>query len=175
MRTPLSRTQFIACQSSSLSSVGSGRGSSILRSRPVPSAVVGAPSESGGGAANLRRHTEIASGRVTTFNLKIFEPVLRPAQLMKVRGSLFPKKENRPRREGPDENRPPCPNGTLFKPRTKDADMKTLFTRFAKDESGVTAIEYGLIAALIAVVIITAVSLVGTTLSGTFNNIAAKI
>ena len=46
--------------------------------------------------------------------------------------------------------------------------MKTLITRFAKDESGVTAIEYGLIAALIAVVIITAVTSVGTTLQGTF-------
>jgi pilus assembly protein Flp/PilA len=54
-------------------------------------------------------------------------------------------------------------------------DMKTFFQRFAKDESGVTAIEYGLIAALIAVVIIGAVTSVGTTLSGTFNTIAAKI
>jgi pilus assembly protein Flp/PilA len=53
--------------------------------------------------------------------------------------------------------------------------MKTLFARFAKDESGVTAIEYGLIAALIAVVIITAVTAVGTTLSGTFNAIAKAI
>jgi pilus assembly protein Flp/PilA len=53
--------------------------------------------------------------------------------------------------------------------------MKTLFSRFAKDESGVTAIEYGLIAALIAVVIITAVTSVGTTLQGTFNTIANKI
>jgi pilus assembly protein Flp/PilA len=53
--------------------------------------------------------------------------------------------------------------------------MKTLFARFAKDESGVTAIEYGLIASLIAVVIITAVTVVGTTLSGTFNAIAAKV
>jgi len=54
-------------------------------------------------------------------------------------------------------------------------DMKTLFTRFAKDESGVTAIEYGLIASLIAVVIITAVTLVGTNLTATFNTIASKI
>ena len=53
--------------------------------------------------------------------------------------------------------------------------MKTLITRFAKDESGVTAIEYGLIAALIAVVIITAVTSVGTTLQGTFDTIANKI
>jgi pilus assembly protein Flp/PilA len=53
--------------------------------------------------------------------------------------------------------------------------MKSLFTRFAKDESGVTAIEYGLIAALIAVVIIIAVTNVGTALQGTFANIALKI
>lgn len=45
--------------------------------------------------------------------------------------------------------------------------------RFVSEEEGVTAIEYGLIAALIAVVIITAVTLVGTRLSCTFNRIAA--
>ena len=50
--------------------------------------------------------------------------------------------------------------------------MTNFFNRFAKDESGATAIEYGLIAALIAVVIITAVTAVGNNLSGTFNNIA---
>ena len=44
--------------------------------------------------------------------------------------------------------------------------------RFMRDEEGVTAIEYGLIAALIAVVIITAVSSVGTTLNDTFLKIA---
>ena len=48
-----------------------------------------------------------------------------------------------------------------------------LIRRFADDESGATAIEYGLIAALIAVVIISAVSTVGTNLKGTFNNVAA--
>jgi pilus assembly protein Flp/PilA len=53
--------------------------------------------------------------------------------------------------------------------------MKTLFTRFAKDESGATAIEYGLIAALISVVIITAVTTVGTSLSTTFNTVATKL
>ena len=47
--------------------------------------------------------------------------------------------------------------------------------RSFKSESGVTAIEYGLIAALIAVVIITAVALIGTNLSGTFNYVAGKI
>jgi pilus assembly protein Flp/PilA len=46
---------------------------------------------------------------------------------------------------------------------------------FVKSESGVTAIEYGLIAALIAVAIITAVTLVGTNLTATFNNIAGKV
>ena len=46
--------------------------------------------------------------------------------------------------------------------------------RFLKEEEGVTAIEYGLIAALIAMAIITAVALVGTNLTTTFNNIAAK-
>ena len=42
--------------------------------------------------------------------------------------------------------------------------MFQLLNRFAKDESGATAIEYGLIAALIAVVIISAVRTIGTSL-----------
>jgi pilus assembly protein Flp/PilA len=49
------------------------------------------------------------------------------------------------------------------------------FQRFVKDESGATAIEYGLIAAGIAVVIITAVKSVGNNLSTVFNNVAANI
>jgi pilus assembly protein Flp/PilA len=53
--------------------------------------------------------------------------------------------------------------------------MKSLFARFAKDESGATAIEYALIAAGIAVVIITAVNLVGTNLTAVFNGIAGKL
>lgn len=53
--------------------------------------------------------------------------------------------------------------------------MKAALARFAKDNSGATAIEYGLIAALIAVVIITAVTLVGTNLKATFNNIAGNL
>ncbi len=52
--------------------------------------------------------------------------------------------------------------------------MKTI-SRFIRDESGATAIEYGLIAALIAVAIIAAVELVGTNLTTTFNTVAAKI
>jgi pilus assembly protein Flp/PilA len=53
--------------------------------------------------------------------------------------------------------------------------MNNLVSRFMNDESGVTAIEYGLIAALIAVVIIVAVSTVGTKLSGTFNSVATSL
>jgi pilus assembly protein Flp/PilA len=50
-----------------------------------------------------------------------------------------------------------------------------IFSRFVRDESGATAIEYGLIAALIAVVIISAVSVVGTSLSTTFTTISGNI
>ncbi|MEA2983063.1 MAG: pilus assembly protein Flp/PilA [Alphaproteobacteria bacterium] len=53
--------------------------------------------------------------------------------------------------------------------------MKSLFLRFAKDESGVTAIEYGLISSLIAVVIITAVTLIGTNLTAKFNAVATAL
>ena len=52
--------------------------------------------------------------------------------------------------------------------------MKTL-KRFAKDESGATAIEYGLIAAGISVAIITVVQGLGTKLSTTFSNITSKL
>lgn len=51
----------------------------------------------------------------------------------------------------------------------------TTFARFIANEDGATAIEYGLIAALIAVVIITAVTAVGTNLSTTFNTVSTKI
>lgn len=44
--------------------------------------------------------------------------------------------------------------------------------RFLRDEEGVTAIEYGLIAALIAIVIIAAVTLVGQDLNNTFQKVA---
>lgn len=49
--------------------------------------------------------------------------------------------------------------------------MKNLVVRFAKCESGATAIEYGLIAALIGVAIITAVTSTGTEISSTFNKV----
>lgn len=50
-----------------------------------------------------------------------------------------------------------------------------LFSRFLKDESGATAIEYGLIAALISTAIIAAVTTVGTNLSGTFTTVGTNI
>jgi len=53
--------------------------------------------------------------------------------------------------------------------------MKALLFRFAQDESGVTAIEYGLIAGLIAVVIIAAVTTVGTDLTAKFNAVATAL
>ena len=53
--------------------------------------------------------------------------------------------------------------------------MKTLFQRFVKDQSGATAIEYGLIAALIAVAAIGAMGAIGTKLGTTFNNVAGNM
>ena len=53
--------------------------------------------------------------------------------------------------------------------------MKNIVTRFVKDESGATAIEYGLIAALISVVIIGVLSTIGTNLNTKFNTIATKL
>jgi len=53
--------------------------------------------------------------------------------------------------------------------------MKTYIARFVKDESGATAIEYGLIAAGIAVAIIVAVQLVGTNLNTLFGTVATNL
>ncbi len=53
--------------------------------------------------------------------------------------------------------------------------MRNLFHRFIADQSGVAAIEYGLIAALIAVVIIGSVTAVGTNLSTTFTSIGTAL
>lgn len=53
--------------------------------------------------------------------------------------------------------------------------MKNLVTRFVKDEEGATAIEYGLIAALIAVGIISAASLLGTEISNTFTKVKDEL
>jgi pilus assembly protein Flp/PilA len=51
----------------------------------------------------------------------------------------------------------------------------TSIVRFIKDEEGVTAIEYGLLAALIAVAIIVGAGLLGTNMNALFNYIASKV
>jgi pilus assembly protein Flp/PilA len=53
--------------------------------------------------------------------------------------------------------------------------MNKLFARFAKDESGATAIEYGLIASLISVAIIGALTTLGSKVTTTFNAVAAQL
>ena len=53
--------------------------------------------------------------------------------------------------------------------------MKTLVSRFVKDESGATAIEYGLIAACISVAIIAVVNGLGTKLNNTFTSVSTQL
>tara|TARA_R110002020_G_scaffold285595_2_gene501134 strand:- start:16162 stop:16347 length:186 start_codon:yes stop_codon:yes gene_type:complete len=53
--------------------------------------------------------------------------------------------------------------------------VKTLFERFVKDESGATAIEYGLIAALISVALITGATTLGNTLNAQFQSLSTKM
>jgi pilus assembly protein Flp/PilA len=67
--------------------------------------------------------------------------------------------------------------GTRFRlaVNPKETDMSKFVTRFMKDESGATAIEYGLIAALIAVVIIGAATTLGTNISSTFSKIGTAV
>jgi pilus assembly protein Flp/PilA len=50
-----------------------------------------------------------------------------------------------------------------------------IISRFIRDESGATAIEYGLIAALVAVVIITALTTLGSKLTATFTTVSGKL
>ena len=53
--------------------------------------------------------------------------------------------------------------------------MKIILSRFTKDESGATAIEYGLIAGLVSVVIVTALVLLGPKLTGVFTKITTAL
>jgi len=53
--------------------------------------------------------------------------------------------------------------------------MQNLVTRFIKDESGATAIEYGLIAALIAVALIAGATALGTALDSKFQDLSGKL
>ena len=57
----------------------------------------------------------------------------------------------------------------------KELPMKNLFVRFMKDDSGATAIEYGLIAAGISVAIIAVVNGLGTKLNTTFSSISTQL
>ena len=59
--------------------------------------------------------------------------------------------------------------------RQREHIMKAMFQNFIRNENGATAIEYGLIASLIAAGIIAGVSLVGTNLSAKFTTIAAAL
>jgi pilus assembly protein Flp/PilA len=61
------------------------------------------------------------------------------------------------------------------RPHLRRWNMLARFSNLIRDESGATAIEYGLIAALISVVIIAAVKLVGSNLSSTFNKVATNL
>jgi pilus assembly protein Flp/PilA len=58
---------------------------------------------------------------------------------------------------------------------TGSSQLMNQVLRFVRNESGATAIEYGLIAGLISVVIITAVTTVGTNLKNTFNSISNSL
>jgi pilus assembly protein Flp/PilA len=53
--------------------------------------------------------------------------------------------------------------------------MSKMFARFVKDESGATAIEYGLIAALIALAIIIGAGAVGNSIGAKFNDISTEL
>jgi len=64
---------------------------------------------------------------------------------------------------------------TLCAFNRKEYPMHAFFAKLIKDESGVTAIEYGLIAALIAVAAVTVMTTVGTNLSSTFSKVAASL
>jgi pilus assembly protein Flp/PilA len=67
--------------------------------------------------------------------------------------------------------------GQLRQPRgsSKEQQMKSLVSRFVKDESGATAIEYGLIAAGISVAIIAVVQGLGTKLKSTFDSVKSAL
>jgi pilus assembly protein Flp/PilA len=53
--------------------------------------------------------------------------------------------------------------------------MQNLFARFAADESGATAIEYGLIASLVSIALIAAATTLGQNISNTFSEVASNV
>jgi len=60
-------------------------------------------------------------------------------------------------------------------PSTRRETMSNFISKFVKDEDGATMVEYGLMVALIAVVLIAIVTLVGQSLSGMFNTVNTGI
>jgi pilus assembly protein Flp/PilA len=60
-------------------------------------------------------------------------------------------------------------------PLYQEYPMTKIFARFVNDESGATAIEYGLIAALVSVVIIGALTTLGTKLTSTFTSVSSSL
>ncbi len=67
------------------------------------------------------------------------------------------------------------PNAMMHSQRHVRGFMKRFVTSFLSNQSGATAIEYGLIAALIAVAAIAAMTTLGTKLGGTFNNVSNQL
>jgi pilus assembly protein Flp/PilA len=72
---------------------------------------------------------------------------------------------------GPGTHRPASGSPAFF----KEIDMSDLIKNFLVEEDGVTAIEYGLIAALIAVTIIATVTTVGDNLVAVFTRVATEL
>jgi pilus assembly protein Flp/PilA len=70
---------------------------------------------------------------------------------------------------------PPPMWNDFFEFANEETTMNKIFARFMKDESGATAIEYGLIAGLIAVVIIGALTTLGTKLGTKFNAVSGNL
>ena len=73
------------------------------------------------------------------------------------------------------EKRGAAPQLAVYRSIERRVTMMQLIKRFVREEEGVTAIEYGLIAALIAVVIIGSVTLVGTKLDGVFTTVQTTL
>jgi pilus assembly protein Flp/PilA len=59
--------------------------------------------------------------------------------------------------------------------RTEDALMRSIINKLLRSRDGATAIEYGLIAALVALAIIAGITTLGTNLSTEFNTIAGQV
>jgi pilus assembly protein Flp/PilA len=68
-----------------------------------------------------------------------------------------------------------CPKCIPLSPSFLGAIMSNFIKNFVKDEDGATMVEYGLMVALIAVVLIAVVTLVGKSLSTMFNNVNTAI